>query len=183
MKVYRIAILVGSLRKGSYNRQLAEALICAGSDQFDFQRVRIDDLPLYNQDYDENQAEPVQRMKREIHEADGVVFVTPEYNRSMPGVLKNAIDHGSRPFEDSVWAGKPAGLMGASPGSMATALSQRELRNVLASLDMPTLAQPEAYVRVEEGAFNNIGGVSSEPLNVFLQDWLQRYAAWVARFA
>lgn len=183
MKVYRIAILVGSLRKDSYNRQLAEALICAGSDQFDFQRVRIDDLPLYNQDYDENQAEPVQRMKREIHEADGVVFVTPEYNRSMPGVLKNAIDHGSRPFEDSVWAGKPAGVMGASPGSMATALSQRELRNVLASLDMPTLAQPEAYVRVEEGAFNNIGGVSSEPLNVFLQDWLQRYAAWVARFA
>ncbi|WP_397473360.1 NADPH-dependent FMN reductase [Pusillimonas sp.] len=183
MKAYRVAILVGSLRRDSYNRQLAEALIAAGSGRFEFQRVRIDDLPLYNQDHDENQAEPVRRMKRQVREADGVIFVTPEYNRSIPGVLKNAIDHGSRPFDDSVWAGKPAGVMGASPGSMATALSQRDLRNVLASLDMPTLAQPEAYVLVKEGTFNNIGGVNEESVHVFMQDWLHRYAAWVARFA
>ena len=183
MKPYRIAIVVGSLRKDSYNKQLAEALISAGSNQFEFRRVRIDDLPLYNQDHDENQAEPVKRMKREIRESDGVVFVTPEYNRSIPGVLKNALDHGSRPAEDSVWEGKPAGVMGASPGAMASALSQRDLRNVLVSLDMPTLAQPETYVFVENGSFINKGGVSDEPLHVFLQHWLNRYAAWVAKFA
>lgn len=182
MKPYRIAILIGSLRQESYNRQLAEALIRAGTHQFIFDRVRIDDLPLYNQDDDENPAEPVKRMKRQIRGADGVVFVTPEYNRSIPGVLKNAIDHGSRPFDDSVWKGKPAGIMGASPGAMATALSQRDLRNVLASLEMPTLAQPEAYIRVEEGSFNNIGGLTAEPLHIFMQNWLHRYAAWVARF-
>lgn len=183
MKPYRIAVVVGSLRRHSYNRQLADALISMGSDRFDFHRVRIDDLPLYDQDQDDNQGEPVRRMKREIRESDGVVFVTPEYNRSMPGVLKNAIDHGSRPFGDSAWEGKPVGIMGASPGPMGTALSQRDLRNVLASLDMPTLAQPEAYVRVKEGTFDSVGGVSDESLHALLREWLHRYAAWVARFA
>jgi len=122
-------------------------------------------------------------MKRRIREADGVLFVTPEYNRSIPGVLKNAIDHGSRPFGDSAWEGKPAGIVGASPGAMGSALSQQHLRNVLASLDMPTLAQPEAYIRVEEGTFNSEGGVSDEPLDAFLRTWLHRYAAWVGRFS
>ncbi|TFL10008.1 NAD(P)H-dependent oxidoreductase [Pusillimonas caeni] len=183
MNTYRIAVVVGSLRKNSYNRQLADTVAAMATGTLRFQRVRIDDLPLYNQDEDENQAEAVQRMKREICAADGVLFVTPEYNRSIPGVLKNAIDHGSRPFGDSAWEGKPAGILGASPGAMGSALSQQHLRNVLASLDMPTLAQPEAYVQVREGVFDNKGGVSDEPLRVFLQEWLDRYAAWVARFA
>jgi len=181
MKQYRIAIIVGSLRKDSYNQQLADVVISMAP-QLSFEQVRIGDLPLYDQDDDDGQAQAVIRMKRQIREANGVLFVTPEYNRSMPGVLKNAIDHGSRPFDDSVWKGKPAGLMGASPGPMGTALAQQHLRQVLASLEMPTMAQPEAYIQVHDGIFENKGGVSDEPLHAFMQEWLHRYAAWVARF-
>lgn len=183
MSPYRIAVLVGSLRKDSYNKRLADAIAAMAPSRLEFHRVRIDDLPLYNQDQDENQAQPVRRMKQEIRAAHGVLFVTPEYNRSIPGVLKNAIDHGSRPFGDSAWEGKPAGVVGASPGAMGSALSQQHLRNVLASLDMPTLAQPEAYVQVRDGVFDNRGGVSDEPLRAFLREWLDRYAAWVDKFA
>jgi len=183
MNTYRIAVMVGSLRKASWNKRLADVVVALAPAQLDFRFVRIDDLPLYNQDEDEKQREPVRRMKQEIRSADGVLFVTPEYNRSIPGVLKNAIDHGSRPFGDSAWEGKPAGIVGASPGAMGSALSQQHLRNVLASLDMPTLAQPEAFVQVHDGVFDSKGGVSDEPLRVFLQEWLDRYAAWVAKFA
>src|SRR5690606_4511572 len=172
-----------SLRKNSYNAQLARVAAAMAQPQLEFQQGRIDDLPLYNQDEDGHQAGPVRRMTQEIRAADGVLFVTPEYNRSIPGVLKNAIDHGSRPFGDSAWEGKPAGILGASPGAMGSALAQQHLRNVLASLDMPTLAQPEAYVRVRDGVFDNKGGISDEPLRMFLRQWLDRYAAWVARFA
>src|SRR5690606_34845136 len=159
MNTYRIAVVVGSLRKNSYNKQLADTVAAMTPATLHFQRVRIDDLPLYNQDEDESQAEAVQRMKREIRAADGVLFVTPEYNRSSPCELKNAIDHGSRPLCDSAWEGKPAGILGVSPGAMGSALSQQHLRNVLASLDMPTLAQPEGYVQAREGVFDNKGGV------------------------
>ncbi len=183
MDTYRIAVMVGSLRKASWNKRLADVIVAMAPAQLDFGFVRIDDLPLYNQDEDESQREPVRRMKQEIRSADGVLFVTPEYNRSIPGVLKNAIDHGSRPFGDSAWEGKPAGIVGASPGAMGSALSQQHLRNVLVSLDMPTLAQPEAFVQVHDGVFDSKGGVSDEPLRVFLQEWLDRYAAWVAKFA
>ncbi|NYT70661.1 NADPH-dependent FMN reductase [Pusillimonas noertemannii] len=183
MNPYRIAVMVGSLRKASWNKKLADVIVSMAPAQLDFRFVRIDDLPLYNQDEDENQREPVRRMKQEVRSADGVLFVTPEYNRSIPGVLKNAIDHGSRPFGDSAWEGKPAGIVGASPGAMGSALSQQHLRNVLASLDMPTLAQPEAFVQVHDGVFDSKGGVSDEPLRMFLQGWLDRYAAWVAKFA
>ena len=183
MNTYRIAVMVGSLRKASWNKRLADVVVALAPAQLDIRFVRIDDLPLYNQDEDEDQREPVRRMKQEVRSADGVLFVTPEYNRSIPGVLKNAIDHGSRPFGDSAWEGKPAGIVGASPGAMGSALSQQHLRNVLASLDMPTLAQPEAFVQVHDGVFDSKGGVSDEPLRVFLQEWLDRYAAWVAKFA
>lgn len=183
MKIYRIAVLVGSLRKDSYNAKLADSIAAMASPQLRFQGVRIDDLPLYNQDDDANQSGAVRRMKDEVRHADGVLFVTPEYNRSIPGVLKNAIDHGSRPSKDSVWEGKPAGIAGASPGPMGSALAQQHLRSVLASLDMPALAQPEAYVHVHDGIFDSRGGVADEPLRIFLHEWLDRYAAWVARFS
>src|SRR5690606_11522775 len=131
VRAYRIAVVVGSLRKNSYNAQLARVAAAMAQPQLEFQQVRIDDLPLYNQDEDGHQAGPVRRMKQEIRAADGVLFVTPEYNRSIPGVLKNAIDHGSRPFGDSAWEGKPAGILGSSPGAMGSALAQQHLRNVL----------------------------------------------------
>ncbi|GMV29300.1 MAG: hypothetical protein AMXMBFR59_14250 [Rhodanobacteraceae bacterium] len=182
MSQYRIAVIVGSLRKESFNRKLATALSRLGPADFDFQTSRIDDLPLYDQDDDAAPAESVQRLKREIHAAQGVLFVTPEYNRSMPGVLKNAIDHASRPYGQSAWSGKPAGVIGVSIGAIGTALAQQHLRNVLAYLDMPTLCQPEVFLQAKDGLFDadgNVGSASRE----FLQGWMDRYAAWIRRHA
>lgn len=139
-----------------------------------------DDLPLYNQDDDARQADSVKRLKTEIAAAKGLLFVTPEYNRSMPGVLKNAIDHASRPYGQSAWAAKPAGVLGASPDAIGTAVAQQHLRNVLAYLDVPTLGQPEAFIHAKEGLFDadgNIGAGSQQ----FLQSWMNAYVAWVKR--
>jgi chromate reductase len=144
---YRIALVVGSLRRDSFNRQLAAALQKLAPSTLEFASVRIDDMPLYNQDDDQNQAEPVRRLKGEIAACQGVLFVTPEYNRSIPGVLKNAIDNASRPYGQSAWAGKPAAVIGISVGAIGTALAQQHLRNVLAYLDMPTLGQPEMFLQ------------------------------------
>mgnify|MGYP000914766549 CR=1 FL=1 len=139
MSQLNIAVVVGSIRKDSYNRQLAEALVKQFPADFKADFIRIDDLPLYNQDDDNNAAPQVARLRQEIKAADGVLFVTPEYNRAIPGVLKNAIDQASRPWGQSVWKGKPAAVIGVSIGAIGTALSQQHLRNVLAYLDMPTL--------------------------------------------
>ena len=139
MSHYQIAVVVGSLRKDSFNRKLANAIVKLAPSDFSFKQVRIDDLPLYNQDDDANQAEPVKRLKAEILASHGLLFVTPEYNRSIPGVLKNAIDHASRPYGQSAWEGKPAGIVGVSPGAAGTAMAQQHLRNMLAYLDVPTL--------------------------------------------
>ena len=120
----------------------------------------------------------MKRLKNEIGAADGILFVTPEYNRSIPGVLKNVIDHGSRPYGQNVWAGKPAGILGVSPGSAGTAMAQQHLRNVLAFLDVPTQGQPEAYIQMREGLFDDAGdiGAASTP---HLQNWMDHYVAWV----
>src|SRR5437879_1920835 len=114
----KIAVVVGSLRKDSLNRKLALAIAHLAPADFTFEHVRIDDIPLYDQDQDGNQAAPVKRLKTEIAAADGVLFVTPEYNRGVPGVLKNAIDNASRPYGQSAWAGKPAGVIGISVGQI-----------------------------------------------------------------
>jgi chromate reductase len=182
MTELRIAVVVGSLRRDSINRRLGTALARLGPPDFEFQSLEIGDLPLYNQDDDANQAASVRRFKSGIAAAQGLLFVTPEYNRSIPGVLKNALDHASRPYGQSAWAGKPAGVLGASVGAMGTAMAQQHLRNVLTSLDVPTLAQPEAFLHVADGFFDaagNIGAGSSK----FLQHWMDRYAAWVRRLA
>ncbi len=180
MSKYRIAVVVGSLRKDSFNRKLATALARLAPSEFEFHQVRIDDLPLYNQDDDGNQAEPVQRLKKEIAGSQGVLFVTAEYNRSIPGVLKNAIDNASRPYGQSAWAGKPAGVIGASIGAIGSALAQQHLRNVLAYLDMPTLGQPEAFIQAKDGLFNADGSIG-EGSKDFLQGWMNQYVAWVKR--
>lgn len=178
MSQYTIAVIVGSLRKDSYNRQLATALSRLAPAELSFAHSDIGDLPLYNQDDDANQAPSVKRLKAEIEKADGVLFVTPEYNRCMPGVLKNALDHGSRPYGQSVWAGKPAGVIGISPGAMGTALAQHSLRSVLAYLDMPTLGQPEIYLQFKEGFFDDDGN-AGEASRDFLRNWVNKYADWV----
>src|SRR4249919_3075364 len=158
----QIGYIVGSLRKDSHNRKLATALIKLGPPDFNFKELRIGDLPLYDQDEDRSQAPEVQRLKSELRAVDAVMFVTPEYNRSLPGVLKNALDHASRPYGQSAWAGKPAGVIGASPGSIGTAIAQQHLRNSLAYLDMPALGQPEAFIQVKEGLFDDAGNIGNE---------------------
>ena len=182
MRQYRIAVIVGSLRRDSFNRKLANAIVRLAPPDLSFTQVRIGDLPLYNQDDDADQAEAVKRLKREIEVAQGLLFVTAEYNRSIPGVLKNAIDHASRPYGQSAWAGKPAGVLGVSPGAMGTCVAQQHLRNVLASLDVPTLAQPEAFIRAQEGLFDPAGNIGAGSKQL-LQTWIDRYGAWVKQHA
>jgi chromate reductase len=179
---YQIAVVVGSLRKDSFNRKLANAIVKLVPPEFSFKQVQISDLPLYNQDDDANQAESVKQLKNEIKGAQGILFVTPEYNRSIPGVLKNAIDHASRPYGQNVWAGKPAGVIGASIGVVGTAMAQQHLRNVLAFLDVPTLAQPEAFIHAKDGLFDEAGNIGADSKQ-FLQNWMDRYVAWVKKHA
>jgi len=178
MPQYTIAVVVGSLRKDSLNRKLAHALARLAPKEFEFKHSRIDDLGLYNQDDDANQSAPVKRLKAEIRAANGVLFVTPEYNRSIPGVLKNAIDHASRPYGESAWNGKPAGIVGITPGTMGTSMAQQHLRNVLANQDMPTLAQPEAFLVAKPDFFDPEGNVTGE-YRAFLQKWVDKYVEFV----
>ena len=182
MNTYHIAVVVGSLRKDSFNRKLATAIVKLAPPEFSFKQLKIDDLPLYNQDDDANPAESVKRLKNEIKDAHGLLFVTPEYNRSMPGVLKNAIDHASRPYGQNAWAGKPAGVLGASIGTIGTAIAQQHLRNVLAYLDVPTLGQPEAFIHVKDGLFDAAGNIAADSRQ-FLQNWMDQYVAWVRQHA
>ena len=177
----QIGYLIGSLRKDSHNRKLANALIKLGPPDFNFKELRIGDLPLYNQDDDRSQAPEVQRLKSELRTVDAVMFVTAEYNRSVPGVLKNAIDHASRPYGQSAWAGKPAGIIGASIGAIGTAVAQSHLRTILAYLDMPTLGQTEAYIHVRDGFFDEAGNIAHPETRKFLHGWMDKYAAWVKR--
>src|ERR1041384_4553323 len=157
----QIGYVVGSLRQDSINRKLANALVKLGPPDFAFKELRIGDLPLYNQDDDKAQAPEVQRLKSEIRTLDAVIFVTPEYNRSIPGVLKNALDHASRPYGQSAWAGKPVGIIGASIGQIGTAVAQSHLRTVVAFLDMPLLHSPEAYIHAKDGFFDEAGNIAS----------------------
>ena len=178
----RIAVVVGSLRAGSFNRQLVGAMEKLAPPGVVFEHLEIGDLPLYDQDGDARQADAVLRLKARIAAASGVLFVTPEYNRSIPGVLKNAIDHASRPYGASAWDGKPAGVLGVSVGAAGTAMAQQHLRNVLAYLNMPTLGQPEAFIQMKEGLFDDAGGIGPASRN-FLQTWMDRYLAWVGMHA
>jgi chromate reductase, NAD(P)H dehydrogenase (quinone) len=182
MDIYHIAVVVGSLRKDSLNRKLAHAIIKLAPPEFTFQDVQIGDLPLYNQDDEANPAEAVIRLRAEIKTAHGLLFATPEYNRSIPGVLKNAIDHASRPFGHSAWAGKPAGIVGISRGAIGTALAQQHLRSILAFLNVPTLGQPEVYVQIKEGLFDEAGDIGPGSKQ-FLQSWMDRYVEWVKKLA
>jgi chromate reductase len=180
MSQYQIAVVVGSLRAESFNRKLASAIAKLAPAEFSFKQIEIGDLPLYNQDDDANPAPSVTRFKSEIVAAQGLLFVTPEYNRSIPGVLKNALDCGSRPYGKSAWGGKPAGILGVSVGAIGTSLAQQHLRNILAYLDVPTLGQPEAFIHAKEGLFDANGDIG-EGSKKFLQSWMDKYVAWVKK--
>ena len=176
----RIAVIVGSLRRESMNLRTAQAMVrlpAARGHEFAF--LEIGDLPLYDQDDDPAPPAAAVRLKREVRAADAVMFVTPEYNRSIPGVLKNAIDHASRPYGDSAWVKKPAGIVSVSGGKPGAAMAQQHLRNVLAYLDMPTLGQPEAFVQWTDGLVTPEGEIG-EASHAFLDGWMGAFLALVS---
>ena len=174
----QIAVIVGSLRRDSYNLQLAKAMEKLAPPEFLFMHADIASLPLYNQDNDGHEEESVTRFKAVITSAQGLLFVTPEYNRSIPGVLKNAIDHGSRPYGASVWAGKPTGVIGISVGATGTAMAQQHLRNILAYLDVPLMGQPEAFIHAREGFFTENGEIGKSSLK-FMTHWVSQFSDFV----
>ncbi|EMI5492690.1 NAD(P)H-dependent oxidoreductase [Providencia stuartii] len=177
---YQIGVVVGSLRSDSYNKKVANALIKLFPSHFTFKFIDISELPLYNQDADQHVPTTVAQFKSQISQCDGIIFVTPEYNRSIPGVLKNAIDQGSRPWGDNSWNGKPAGILGVSIGNISTAIAQQHLRNSLAFLNMPTLNQPECFLKWFDGMVdeqNNFAQKSKE----FIQTWADAYALFVTK--
>ena len=182
MATTRIAVIVGSLRQDSWNRKMADALAKLAPADVELVQLEIGDLPLFNQDHEKDPADPVKRLKSEIAAAHGVIFVTAEYNRSIPGVLKNAIDHGSRPHGQNAWQRKPAGVIGVSPGAMGSALAQQHLRNVLAAVDMPTLAQPEAFIHAKDGVIDASGELG-EATAKFVKGWLDAYLAFARKIA
>jgi len=181
MSKTKVAVFVGSLRKDSFNRRLAKAVEKLAPADFGFQHIRIDNLPLYSQDFDADYPVEPARLKKEVEAADALLFVTAEYNRSIPGVLKNAIDIGSRPWGTNSFAGKPAGVLGISIGAIGTALAQAHLRNVLAYVDVPTLAQPEVFLQMKDGLIDEDGSIGNDDTRKFLQGFVDKYVAWVEK--
>jgi chromate reductase len=182
MSQIKIATFVGSLRMDSFNRRLARAVEKLAPGEFAFKHVQIDDLPLYSQDFDAAYPAAATRLKKEVESVDGLLFVTPEYNRSIPGVLKNAIDLASRPWGTNSFAGKPGAVIGASIGSTGTALAQQHLRNVLTYLDVPLLAQPEVFIHFKDELIADDGSIASDGTRKFLQGFVDSYVAWIRRF-
>ncbi|KRG67212.1 NADPH-dependent FMN reductase [Stenotrophomonas terrae] len=178
MNQYKIAVFVGSLRKESINRRLALALEKLAGDRAKFEYIQIGDVPLYNQDHDTQFPAQGTRMKNQVRAADAVLFVTPEYNRSIPGVLKNAIDTASRPYGDNAFAGKPAAVVGASIGAIGSAMAQQHLRNVLVFVDLAVMPQPEAFVQFKDGLIEADGTISNDGTRQFLQGYVDKFLAW-----
>jgi chromate reductase len=176
-----IAIIVGSASSNSINRRLANALIALGSDRFTFVDVRIDDFPFFNVDIAKEPPAPVLRLKKEVGDADGVIFVTPEHNRSIPALLKNAIDWGSRPAGTSCWILKPTAMLGASPGQTGTAAAQQHLRNILSPQQMIMMGQPELYLHWKEGLIDADAQVTDEAVKTRLNLFLDRFVLWLER--
>ncbi|MFT3756281.1 MAG: NADPH-dependent FMN reductase [Pseudoxanthomonas sp.] len=180
MATPKVAVIIGSLRKGSFNRQLAQALEKLAGDTLEFAYVDIGGLPLYNQDDDENFPAASARFKQAVESADALLFVSPEYNRSIPGVLKNAIDIGTRPAGKSCFTGKRAAVVGASPGAQGTVSAQQHLRNVLSAVGLAVLPQPEIAIQYREGLIDENGVVTDERTRTFLQGFVQKFADWLA---
>lgn len=180
MTRYKVAVVVGSIREGSLNRKVARAMCAATPVSLDCRMVEIAGLPLYNPDLDENPPESWTRFRDEIACSQGVLFVTPEYNRSMPGPLKNAIDVGSRPYGKSVWAKKPAAVATASPGGIGGFGANHHLRQSAVFLDMPMMQQPEAYFGgVSDDKFADDGSIADEGLSKIVGSFGHAFAGWV----
>ncbi|HVB88694.1 MAG TPA: NAD(P)H-dependent oxidoreductase [Beijerinckiaceae bacterium] len=176
---YSVAVLVGSLRKGSFSRMTAKALGASAPSSLKTQIVEIGDLPLYNQDLDASPPEAWTKFRETIKPCDAVLFVTPEYNRSVPGVLKNAIDVGSRPYGSSVWNGKPGAIVSCSPGAIGAFGANHHLRQSFVFLNVPLMQQPEAYVGGIATAFDEQGKLTDEGKQQFFTTFMKAFADWV----
>jgi chromate reductase, NAD(P)H dehydrogenase (quinone) len=181
MATHKIGYFVGSLAQGSINRTLSKALVKLAPDTLEFSEIPIGDLPLYNSDLDADFPPAARALKEAIEASDGILFISPEYNRSIPGPLKNAIDWGSRPWGTNSFARKPTGIIGASPGNIGTAVMQSSMRGVLSFLDAPQLNAPEAYVKFDPEAFGDDGEVKEERTETFLRHYMEEYCAFVQR--
>jgi chromate reductase len=177
--VKQVAVLVGSLRRESINRKFAQAVGRLAADRLRFEVCEIGDLPLYNEDLWERPPEPVLRMKRQVEAADGVLFVTPEYNRYFTPAIKNAIDWGTRPWGQNSWEAKPAAIIGTSPGSLGTGAAQNSLKALLTVCDMVLMGQPEVYFVWKPELFDAAGEVADETTTAFLNRWIDRFKLWV----
>lgn len=180
MKKHQIAILVGSSRRASTNRRIAHAVAAFTKDVLDCELVEIGNLPLYNQDDEESPAPTVVDFRARIRKMDGILFVTPEYNRGVPGVLKNAIDVGSRPYGKSVWDKKPGAVITAAPGGIGGFGANHQLRQACVFLNMPMMQQPEAYLgRVTDESFDEAGALRPGPLEDLVRQVARSFANWV----
>lgn len=178
-----VAVLVGSLRRESFSRKLANALIPLAKPALDLRTVEIRDLPLYDEDGEKELPQPWKLFRDTIRPMDGILFVTPEYNRSVPGCLKNAIDVGSRPYGSSVWSGKPAAVISNSPGAIGGFGANHHLRQSLVFLDMPVLQQPEAYISGSNKLVNDKGEIEDQSRREYLAKIMQSFAAWIEKLA
>lgn len=178
----KIAILVGSLRKESFNLKTAKAVVSLAPKSLEMEVVEIGNLPLYNQDEEtDSPPEAWAKFRQKIKPVDGVLFFTPEYNRSVPGVLKNAIDVGSRPFSDNIWGGKAGAVVSVSPGVLGAFGANHHLRQSLVAVDILTMALPEAYIGHADELFDSAGVLTNEKTKAFLRKFVEKYALWVAK--
>jgi chromate reductase len=181
--MFKVAVLVGSIRPNSSNLQFARALEKLALGRLQFDVIDLAALPFYDETLWANPPAAVLDMKQRIAAADAVLFVTPEYNRSIPGVLKNAIDWPSRPFGQSVWEGKPAAIVGATAGQSGTAQAQAHLRSILVVLGVIQMGRPEVYQTLKPGLIDENFLITDERTRLFLQNWVDSFVAWIARFA
>ena len=179
----KIAVFIGSLRKESFNRKMARALIALATESLVLEIVEIGGLPLYNQDDDDGGNPPAAwtAFREHVKSFDGLLFVTPEYNRSVPGVLKNALDVGSRPYGKSVWGGKPGAVMSVSPGAIGAFGANHHLRQSFVFLDIPAMQQPEAYIGGAAQLFDADGNITNEATREFLRRYMEAFTAWVVK--
>ena len=175
-----IGLIAGSLRKESFSKKIAQALIRMAPEGFDFRMISLDDLPVYNQDFDDHNQVPevYVRFRDMIRSLGGVIFITPEHNRSIPAALKNAIDIGSRPKGQNVWNGKPAAVFSNSPGNLSAFGANHHLRQSLVFLNLPTMQQPEVYIAHSNELFDAQGNMKDGSTKDFLQKAVDAYIAW-----
>jgi len=179
--IRNVAVIVGSLRKESFNRKMAKAMIAMAPPSLKLEIVEIGQLPHYNQDFDAAPPQEVTDFKGRVQQADAVLFLTPEYNRSVPGVLKNAIDVASRPYGKSAWNGKPAAILSLSPGVIGAFGANHHLRQSLVFLNMPAMPQPEAYIGGAAKMFSDTGAITVDDTREFVNKFLQAFAQWIEK--